>query len=328
MLQNMKLNLKIIGVAIVFGLMGCNSAPVDPISIPTNTNKNQPQVVATTDILCDLTQEIAQNTIDLTCLINPGTDPHLYQPKPEDRKVIENAKLILYAGYDFEPGLIKLIQATKNPALKIAVNEIAVPNPEPFQEDGETVPDPHVWHDAKNGIRIVETIRSNLEKLAPSNAVLYNSNAEKITSELRQVDSWIKTQVATIPPTQRKLVTTHDALGYYVKAYGLSFEGALGGLSTEEKPTAARVKALVKDIKNVGVPTIFAETTTNPRLIEAVAKEANVKVSDRELFADSLGASGTEGENYQGMLIANTRTLVEGLGGKYTPLKAKNYSQP
>ena len=324
----MKLNLEIIGVAIIFGLMGCNSAPVDPISIPTNTNKNQPQVVATTDILCDLTQKIAQNTIDLTCLINPGTDPHLYQPKPEDRQAIENAKLILYAGYDFEPGLIKLIQATKNPASKIAVNEVAVPNPEPFQEDGKTIPDPHVWHDAKNGIRIVETIRSNLEKLAPSNAVLYNSNAEKITSELRQVDTWIKTQVATIPPTQRKLVTTHDALGYYVKAYGLSFEGALGGLSTEEKPTAARVKTLVKDIKNVGVPTIFAETTTNPRLIEAVAKEANVKVSDRELFADSLGALGTEGDNYQGVLIANTRTLVEGLGGKYTPLKAKTSSQP
>ncbi len=324
----MKLNLEIIGVAIAFGLMGCNSAPVDPINIPTNTNKNQPQVVATTDILCDLTQKIAQNTIDLTCLINPGTDPHLYQPKPEDRQAIENAKLILYAGYDFEPGLIKLIQATKNPASKIAVNEVAVPNPEPFQENGKTIPDPHVWHDAKNGIRIVETIRSKLEKLAPSNAVLYNSNAEKITSELRQVDTWIKTQVATIPPTQRKLVTTHDALGYYVKAYGLSFEGALGGLSTEEKPTAARVKALVKDIKNVGVPTIFAETTTNPRLIEAVAKEANVKVSDRELFADSLGASGTEGENYQGVLIANTRTLVEGLGGKYTPLKAKTSSQP
>ncbi|MEP0876644.1 zinc ABC transporter substrate-binding protein [Funiculus sociatus GB2-M2] len=324
----MKLNLEILRVAIAFGLLGCNSAPVDPIKIPTNTNTNQPQVVATTDILCDLTEEIAGNTIDLTCLINPGTDPHLYQPKPEDRQAIENAKLILYAGYDFEPGLIKLIQATKNPASKIAVNEVAVPNPEPFEEDGKTVPDPHVWHDAKNGIRIVETIRSNLEKLAPKNAALYNSNAEKLTSELRQVDTWIKTQVATIPPTQRKLVTTHDALGYYVKAYGLSFEGALGGLSTEEKPAAARVKELVKDIKNVSVPTIFAETTTNPRLIEAVAKEANVKVSDRELFADSLGASGTEGENYQGLLIANTRTLVEGLGGKYTPFKAKTSSQP
>lgn len=324
----MKLNLEIIGVAISIGLLGCNSVPVAPTDSVGTANPNQPQVVATTDIMCDLTQEIAQNTIDLTCLINPGTDPHLYQPKPEDRQAIENAKLILYAGYDFEPGLIKLIQATKNPASKIAVNEVAVPNPEPFEEDGKTVPDPHVWHDAKNGIRIVETIRSNLEKLAPSNAALYNSNAEKLTSELRQVDTWIKTQVATIPPTQRKLVTTHDALGYYVKAYGLSFEGALGGLSTEEKPAAARVKEMVKDIKNVGVPTIFAETTTNPRLIEAVAKEANVKVSDRELFADSLGASGTEGENYQGVLIANTRTLVEGLGGKYTPLKAKTSSQP
>ena len=128
-------------------------------------------------------------------------------------------------------------------------------------------------------------------------------------------------QIATIPLKQRKLVTTHDAFGYYSKAYGIPIEGALGGISTEEAPTPARVGALAIYIKKQGVPTIFAETTINPKLIEAVAKEAKVKVSDRELFADGLGENGTEGETYQGMLIANTRTIVEGLGGKYTNFK-------
>ena len=133
----------------------------------------------------------------------------------------------------------------------------------------------------------------------------------------------VSPEIATIPPNQRKLVTTHDALGYYVKAYILSFEGALGSFSTEEKPTAARVKEVVNIIKNTGVPTLFAETTTNPQLIQTIAREANVKVSKREVFADSLGEPGTQGETYQGMLIANTRTIVEGLAGNYTAFQPK-----
>lgn len=191
----------------------------------------------------------------------------------------------------------------------------------------ETVVDPHVWHDAQNGIKIVEIVADNLQKLAPSNQQVYTSNAEKMNRELTQLDTWIESQIATIPPNQRTLVTTHDALGYYVKAYNLSLEGALASFSTEEQPSAARVKEVVKIIKNTGVPTVFAETTTNPKLIETVAREANVRVSKRELFADSLGEPGTEADTYQKMLIANTRTIVEGLGGKYTsiqPLPSEN----
>lgn len=338
MLQNWNFK-NIAALAITLGLIGCNSAPpqtttattntaaggfrgVDEVASggsPTKTQSDRPLVVATTSILCDLTNQVAAETIDLKCLIGSGEDPHVYQPKPEDRKAIEQAKLILYAGYNFEPGLIKLIKATQNPAPKIAVDELAVPNPQQFKEDGQTVTDPHVWHNAQNGIGIVQTISKELRKVAPNNAAQYTSNAQKLTSELSQVDSWIKSQISTIPPKQRTLVTTHDALGYYSKAYGIPIKGALGGISTEEAPTAARVTELVKVIKQAGVPTIFAETTINPKLIKAVAKEANVKVSGTELFADSLAPKGREGETYQGMLMANTRTIVEGLGGKYTP---------
>jgi ABC-type Zn uptake system ZnuABC Zn-binding protein ZnuA len=319
------------GIAWLFalGLTGCgspeqttNQAPnTTSAASPSSANGEKPKVIATTSVLCDITQEIAKDTVDLTCLIPAGTDPHVYEPKPDDRKAIEQAKLVLYAGYNFEPTLIKLIQATKNQAPKVAVDEIAVPNPQKFEEDGKTENDPHVWHNAQNGVPMVEVVRDNLKQLAPSNAAQYTSNAEKMTDELNQLDSWIKSQISTIPANQRKLVTTHDALGYYSEAYGIPVEGALQGISTEEKPTAGRVKELVKDIKKTGVPTIFAEATINPKLIEAVAKEANVKVSKRELFADGPGEKGTEGDTYEKMLIANTQTIVEGLGGKYTPFQ-------
>jgi manganese/iron transport system substrate-binding protein len=294
-------------------------------------------VVATSSVLCDLTKTIAANTIDLTCLVKAGTDPHVYEPTPEDRKAIEDAQLVLYFGYDFEPSLIKLIEASSNSATKVAVAEAAIPKPlmgehedEHGEEhtEGEThaeaeEPDPHVWHDAENGVQMVKVIQDNLAKAAPENTDLYTKNAQALTAELTQVDSWIKAQIATIPAGSRKLVTTHDALGYYSAAYSIPVEGALQGISTEEKTTAARVRELTEEIKADRVPTIFAEVSANPKLIETVAKEANVKLSERELFADGLGAAGTEGDTYPKMLMANTKAIVEGLGGQYTAFAPK-----
>jgi manganese/iron transport system substrate-binding protein len=307
----------------------------------TATSKNL-KVVATSSVLCDLTKTIAAQTIDLTCLVKAGTDAHVYEPTPEDRKAIEDAQLVLYSGYDFEPSLIKLIKASSNSAAKVAVGEAAVPKPlmgehehgheehaeGEKQAKGEKQaeaegPDPHIWHDAKNGIQMVKVIQDNLAKAAPANAALYAKNAQVLTAELTQVDGWIKSQIATIPSASRKLITTHDALGYYSAAYGIPVEGALQGLSTEEKPTAARVKELTDEIKADKVPTIFAEVSANPKLIETVAKEANVKLSKRELFADGLGETGSEGDAYIKMLVANTRAIVEGLGGQYAAFQPK-----
>ncbi|OWY69151.1 metal ABC transporter substrate-binding protein [cyanobacterium TDX16] len=316
----LKLSVKSIATfAMALGLAGLNLKGDEAIA----QKNNLPLVVATNSVTCGLTREIAANTIDLKCLIEPGADPHLYQPKPEDSKAIEQAQLILYGGYNFESGLIKLIKATSNPAPKVAVHEIGVPKPQQLEEDGQIVTDPHVWHNAQNGVRIANAIADSLSKAFPNNAAKYTSNTKQLTGELKQIHTWIKYQIQTIPLGQRKLVTTHDAMGYYANAYGIPIEGALQGISTEERPTAARVAELVKDIRKSGVPTIFAEKTVNPQLIEAVAREANVKVAERELYADSLGEPGTDGDTYPKMLVANTRTIVEGLGGNYAAFESK-----
>jgi manganese/iron transport system substrate-binding protein len=317
-------------LTLTFGLGGCGTSPQPQVSSPTggvnptvSGSGDRPLVVATTSVVCDLTRQIAADTVDLKCLIAAGADPHGYEPKPDDRKAIEQAKIILYSGYNFEHSLVKLIQATSNPAPKVAVNELAVPKPEQFEEDGKTEADPHVFHSAANGIQVAEVIGKNLSTLLPNNASTYAANTQKVTNELTQIDAWVKASIATIPAAQRKLVTTHDAFGYYSKAYGIPVVGALQGISTEEKPTPGRVKELVQGIKEAGVPTIFAEATINPKLIEAVAKEANVKVADQEMFADGLGEKGSPADTYQNFFISNTKTIVEGLGGTYTPFVAK-----
>ncbi len=313
---------------LTFGLLtGCTAPssqqPGDTSSQTASaTPDGKPRVVVTNTVLCDLTKQIAGNTVDVVCILTAGSDAHVYKLTPADRQSIETGKLVLYGGYDFEPELIKAIKATSNPAPKIAVHEVAVPQPQQFEEDGKSTTDPHVWHNAQHGIKIAETIGANLSKLVPTQAATYKQNTQKLTSEIGQLDTWIKSQINTIPAAKKVLFTTHDALGYYSKAYGIQVD-ALEGLSTEEKPNAARVKELVGKIRKAQVPTIFAELILNPKLIMAIAQESKVKLAEQELYVDGLGEVASPGETYQKMLSSNTKTIVEGLGGKYTPFVAK-----
>jgi manganese/iron transport system substrate-binding protein len=290
--------------------------------LPTAVAGKTPKVVVTNTVLCDLTKQIAASTIDLVCLLTPGSDPHIYKLTPAARKSMEDAKLVLYGGYDFEPELIKAIKATSNPAPKVAVHELAVPQPQQFEEDGKSTTDPHVWHNAQNGVKIAKVIETNLAKLVPAQAATYQQNTQKLTADIIQLDTWIKTQINTIPADKKILFTTHDALGYYSKAYGISV-AALEGISTEEKPNAARAKELVDKIKKTKVSTIYAEISVNPQLIKSVAQAAKVKVSEQEIYADGLGEVNSVGGTYQQMLVSNTKSIVEGFGGKYTAFAAK-----
>ncbi|MBM0742412.1 zinc ABC transporter substrate-binding protein [Phormidium sp. CLA17] len=322
-------------LSLMLGIHGCSvlapqSTGPNPATSATSDASaspgHRPLVVTTNSVVCDVTRQIVADTVDLKCLVPGGADPHEYQPKPEDGKAIEQAKLILYGGYNLESTLIKLIKASSNSAPKIAVYERAVPNPLTFEEDGKTETDPHVFHSAANGVQIAEVISENLKQLKPTNASLYAANTTKLTDELSQLNTWIKSEIATIPARQQQLVTTHDAFGYYSQEYAIPVIGALQGISTEEKPTPTRLTELVKAIQAAGVPMIFAEAKVNPKLIDAVAKEANVKVADQDLFADGLGEQGSLAETYQKFFIANTKTIVEGLGGTYTPFQPKTAS--
>jgi manganese/iron transport system substrate-binding protein len=303
---------------------GCSNPVVNTsFTQTTRITTNLPKVVATTSVLCDLTKQIADNTINLICLMPPDVDPDVYRPTPEDRQALEQAKLILYNGYNLESGLIKTIQATKTSAPKIAVGQLAIPQPQQLIENGKRVSNPYVWHDAKNAMKMVTVISANLKKIAPDNAMTYSSNRKRITNELTQLERWIKSRIASIPTNRRKLVTTHNAFGYYARAYNLALTNSLAGLNTQQGLTSARVQSLVQGLKKAKVPIIFAEATNNPNLVQTVAKNAQVRISPRKLYTYSIGEPGSEAESYQTMMVANTRTIVEGLGGTYLIFEPK-----
>ncbi|BAZ50573.1 adhesin precursor [Nostoc sp. NIES-4103] len=306
----------LVGVLLGLWIGGCTKVDSNNTS-PGTVGK--PRVVATSTIIADLTQEVAGDEIQLTGILKPGADPHVYEPVPADSRFLEQADLILYNGYNLEPGIIKLMKASGGKAQQLAVGEFV--KPLQLDKKGEVVPDPHVWGDAENAIAMVNAIRDALIKLSPEDQAEFTQKAARLTQQLKQLHSWTKQQIQTIPPDKRKLVTTHDAFQYYGRAYGIAIAGTLIGISTEEQPSAQTVQRLVESIRKTGVPAIFAETTINPALIKTVAQESNIKLAPRQLYSDSIGAKGSDGDSYIKMIEANTRTIVEALGGKYTPFQ-------
>lgn len=342
-------------LGLVSGLMGgllggCAAQPevIGESGESTTGTIARQQVVATTALLCDITTEIVGEAIDLTCLMSPGQDPHAYRLKPSDRAAIEAADLIFHNGYDLMPGLAELVKSSgtegANPAI-VAVAEQAVPDPLMFQghthaheeahdegdhdhdkphEDAENhdanndalVPDPHVWHDARNGKAMVSVITDQLITLDPDRADDYTTNATALHDRLDTLHAWIGEQIATIPDGDRQLVTTHDAFGYFSAAYGLTQSSALSGLSPTEKPSPAALAAIVEMVKASGIPVIFAENTSSTTLIEAVAIEAGIVVAEEPLLVDSPDPAIAEATDYPAMLAYNTCVIVNALGGQ------------
>ncbi|WP_155834685.1 metal ABC transporter solute-binding protein, Zn/Mn family [Leptolyngbya sp. PCC 6406] len=305
-------NLGILGVA-TLTLSGCWQQSM----APDESGTDAPQVVVTSTILTDLVATVGGDNIAVTGLLDPGDDPHLYEPVPQDTVALERADLIFYNGYNLEPALIRLIEGAGVQAEKVALGEEI--QPLTFEEEGQRQPDPHVWGNVENAIAMVDTIRVTLGQKFPADAATFDRNAAALTAELQTLHGWIGDQVDTIPANQRTLVTTHDAFQYYAQAYGLTVLGTLIGISTEEQPSAQTVRLLVDAIRQAQVPAIFAETTINPALITTVATEAGVRLAEPALYADALGAPGSGADTYMTMMATNTETIVTALGGAVIP---------
>ncbi len=297
--------------AIVIGLVGSSGSIIRA--------EARPRVVSTSTMIADWTERVGGEAIDHTAILEPGVDPHIYEPVPTDSVALEEADLILYNGHNLEPALIKLLNAVGQDATRIALAEV-IQDPIVTVYEGRQEPDPHVWGDVQRVMPMVQAIEQALAELSPTDAALFQNNAADLIADLDQLDTWVTQQIQTIPVENRTLVTTHDAFEYYIEAYGLRPGGTLIGISTEEQPSARTVVQLVQQVKGGNVPTIFAETTINPALITTVAQEAGVTLAERQLYSDSIGEAGGEADSYIKMIEANTRTIVEALGGIYSEL--------
>lgn len=266
------------------------------------------QVVTSFSILADLTQEIGGERIELTNFVGADADAHVYEPSPDNAKALLKADLIIANGLGFEPWLERLLESTEPSAKRI--NASAGVLPLMLDDEGEQVPDPHAWQSLSNAEVYVRNIAKALGEVDPAHAQEYAARRDAYLTRMHALLQEANARFASLPASQRKVVTSHDAFGYLGQAWQLKFI-APQGLTTHDEPSAAEVAALIRQLRDEGVRAVFVENIRDPRLIQQIAEEAGATVGGT-LYSDAL-ASHAPANTYLGMFKHNLDTLMVAL---------------
>lgn len=265
-------------------------------------------MVTSFSILADLTQAIGGKHIELVNLVGADEDAHVFEPSPEHAKALLKADLIIANGLGFEPWLERLLDSSEARGTRIDASAGVLPLL--LTEHGHSVPDPHAWQSLSNAEIYVRNIAKALSQLDPSNSADYAARRDAYLVRLQVLREQANRQLNSLPASQRKVVTSHDAFGYFGQAWQLQFI-APQGLSTSDEPSAAEVARLIRQLRSEGVRAVFVENIRDPRLIKQIADEAGAKVGGT-LYSDALAASGPA-STYLGMFQHNLDTLMAAL---------------
>jgi zinc/manganese transport system substrate-binding protein len=266
-------------------------------------------VVATFSILADFARNVGAERIEVTALVGPDGDAHVYQPKPADAKELGAAGLILVNGLGLEGWIDRLIKASgaKAPVI-VATKGIS---PQQMREEGRIGPDPHAWQSIANAKIYVQNIRDALIAVDPGNASAYRANADTYFAKLDRLEDEVRGEIAKIPPERRQIITIHDAFGYFGTAYGFRFI-APEGVSTETEASARDVAKIIRQIKAQKIPAVFLENVTDPRLVRSIASESGAKIGGT-LYSDALSPAGGPAGTYIEMMRNNIKELTAAL---------------
>ena len=266
---------------------------------------NRLDVVATTGQAADMAREVGGARVAVTGLLAPNADPHEFEIRPDDVKRLSGAKLVVRSGGDLDDWLEDAIESSGSDAPVLTLSDHV-------ELDGD---DPHWWQDPHRAIAATAALRDALIDADPRGAGAYRRGAAAYTARLERLDRAVRACIDKVPAADRTLVTTHDALGYYARRYGIRVVGAvIPSRSTVAQPSAGEIAALVETIGRERVKAIFPESSVNPDVEEAVAREAGARIG-KALWADTLGPEGSDGATYVQSIASNTAALVEGFSG-------------
>nr|WP_315444956.1 metal ABC transporter substrate-binding protein [uncultured Pseudomonas sp.] len=265
-------------------------------------------VVTSFSILADMVHHVGGEHLQITNLVGRDADAHIYEPTPDDAKALLKAKLIFKNGLGFEPWLDRLVTSTETKAVIISASHGVIPRS--LDEDGETVPDPHAWHNLANAELYIANITKALIAADPTNKADYERNSQSYLKQIYALLAEAKAKLGSLPPGNRKIVTSHDAFGYLGQAYGIDFM-APQGLSTEREPSAAEVAALITQIRQANVKAVFMENIKDARLLKQIADESGAHIGGT-LYSDALAASGPA-STFTGLFEYNLNTLYNAL---------------
>ncbi|WP_285294673.1 metal ABC transporter substrate-binding protein [Aureimonas altamirensis] len=314
------------------------------LSAPGMAAAEPVKVVASFSILADMTREIGGDTVEVQPLVGPDGDAHVFQPSPADTRKIADADLVVMNGLGFEGWMPRLVEASgykgRTVVASTGVTELKSPEHEEHEahdheaghdHDHEAAHehghehehehgheghdhgpiDPHAWQDLSNGVVYARNIADGLAEADPANADGYRQRAAAYIAQMQALDAEVKAELATIPQERRKVVTSHDAFGYFARAYGVEFI-APEGVSTESEASASDVAAIISQIKAENITGVFVESITNSRLIEQIARETDAHVGGT-LYSDALSDASGPAPTYLDMFRNNTRKILDAL---------------
>lgn len=308
------------GVAFAALSIGCTEEP------PTTT-AGPIQVTATVGMIADIVREVAGDRAVVEGIIGEGVDPHLYKPTSADVKKLQSSQIIFYNGLMLEGKMGDvLVRLARGGKPVYAVTDKILEQDDYIITDEEEHYDPHVWMDVSGWIRAVNVVAEALAEFDPDHASIYEANAGSYIRELDTLHAYAEERIATIPESQRVLVTAHDAFSYMARAYGLEVRG-VQGLSTESEAGVKDIEDLVTFLVEKKIPAVFIESSVSDKnvkaLIEGAAAKGHRVVIGGELFSDAMGPAGTYQGTYLGMIDHNVTTITRALGGE-APEKGLN----
>jgi zinc/manganese transport system substrate-binding protein len=263
-------------------------------------------VVASFSILGDFVRNVGGERVSVTTLVGADSDVHVYTPAPADAKKIADAKLVFVNGLGLEGWLSRLVQsAGTRAAIVVATQGIA-----PLKIGSDA--DPHAWQSVANAKIYVTNIRDALGGADPANAAIYRANAQTYLAKLDALDREVREAIAQIPESRRKVISTHNAFGYFAAAYGVEFIAPLG-VSTESEASARDIAGIISQIRASKIPAVFLENISDPRLIRRISAETGAKVGGT-LYSDSLTGEKGDAPTYIDMVRHNIRALTSALG--------------
>jgi zinc/manganese transport system substrate-binding protein len=291
-------------------LCGLGSAAAWPLARATDTaNAPALKVVATFSLLADIAREVGGPAVEVSALVGPNADAHVFEPTPSDVRRVAGADVVITNGLRFEGWIDRLIKASgyRGPVV-VASRGVAL-----RQLSGGA--DPHAWQDLANGQRYADNIRAALVAAltakSPAHAAEVEVRASAYQQKLAALDRDSRARIAALPAERRRVITSHDAFGYFAAAYGVTFI-APRGWTTGSEPSAEAVARIVRQARQAKASALLVENISDPRLIERIARESGLKVGGK-LYSDALSPPGTEADTYLKMFEHNVRTLVQAM---------------
>lgn len=277
--------------------------------LPARAGPAPVQAVASFSILADMLHQIGGDQVTVISVVPAEGDAHGYQPRPADARAVMAARLLVVNGLGLDSWMLRLARSAEFKG----VTAIATEGVKPRTLPNAKAIDPHAWQDPRNGALYAALIGNGLAAADPANAETYRASAARYAAEIRDVDTWIASQFAPIPPAARRIITTHDAFGYFGARFGIQFLAAQG-LSTEAEPSAKAIAALVAQIKREKIRAVFVENMTDPRLAQMLMRETGA-ILGGTVYSDALSGPTGPAATYLDMLRHNTDLFAAAMRG-------------